>query len=219
MPASYSFPKKKRSGPYIWEYSSASKIKKRRSHKRRGLSSVPQTAMSIIGSKLGKNVTKLYMTSPKSIRNVLKPNMNLQKKIFNLRSKINPRTGRSSVNWRRVNPGYVRIVKRLQELNRTPNENYEMRGENSTGWYVGRVQSIMNLMRRLRQLVANANLYYNEVGNRNYQYSPKSKTLIAEPNNPRGVYVTIAKGVNRRPNGSLFFNLRKRKERKRRTVQ
>lgn len=210
-----SVPKKKRSGPYVWVYSSPSKTKKRRAHKRRGLTNVPPSAMSIIANKLHRNVGSLYAASPKSVRNVLTPHMAHYKQVANLRSKIDPML-RTSVNTRTVNPGYIRIAQRLHQLNRTPNRNYEMRGEFSTGWHVRRVQSMMNLLRRLRQpLAGDPDEYYNERNNRNFSYNSRSKTLIAQPRHPRGAWVTIARDLNRRPNGSMFFNLRKRHDRKR----
>lgn len=213
---SVSVPRKARSGPYVWEYTSASKTKKMRAHKRRGLVSVPQSAMNMIANQLGKNVSKLYLTSPESVRNVLMPHMKRHKKVSNLRGKINIMS-RTALNTRRVNPGYIRIVRRLQELNRTPNENYERRGEYSTGWHSRRIQSMMNLLRRLGRPmpVGDPNQYYNATHNRTYHYEPKSKHLTVSPNHPRGVYVTVAKGLNRKPNGTLYFNLRKRHDRKR----
>lgn len=196
-------PTKKRSGPYVWEYVRPGK--KIRSHKMRGLANVPQSAMKLISNKLGgANVAKLFMTSPKHVRNVLKPNLKNHQLTAKLRNKIQYA--------REVTPDYIRIVRRLQQVNRTPNENYEMRGNTSTGWHVRRIKNMENLLGRL---VLNGNGTYRN-GQKRYDFNKKSRNLVAVPTNPRGVYVTIARGVSKRPNGTLYFNLRKRHDRQRR---
>lgn len=199
--------RKKRSGPYVYEYvrrpGRSVPIKKMRSYKRRGLANVPQNAMNLIASQLGRNVGKLYITSPKNVRNVLQPSMNTQRKIAELRSKLNFRLTRN------VNPAYIQIVRRLQQINRTPDNNYEMRGNYSTGYHARRIQNMENLLARIQR--QGNGMYRNH--RKRYEFNRGS--LIAVPNNPRGVYITIAKGLSKRPNGSLYFNLRKRRERQR----
>ncbi len=202
-------PRKKRSGPYVWGYTNPLRRKKMRLHKRRGLLNVPQSAMNLIAQGLGRNVGKLYITSPRSVRSVLTPSMNLQRKIASLRGKLN---FRGTVNTRYVTPAYIQLVRRLQQINRTPNNNYNRRGETSTGWHAMRIQGMENLLGRL-ELQA-PGMYWNSRNNREYEYTNKGN-LIALPNNPRAPYMTIARQLSVRPNGTLYFNLRKRRERQR----
>lgn len=178
-----------------------------------GLANVPQSAMQLIASKLGgKNVASLYVTSPKYVRNVLKPKLNTQKKVATLRQKLG---FNGTVNTRMVNPAYVQIVNRLKQINNTPNNNYYMRGEYGTGYHARRIQNLQNLLGRLEQ--TNTNYYRNRANpNKHYEFSKNGGQLVAVPVNPQGVYVTIARGLTKRPNGTLFFNLRKRRERSRR---
>lgn len=164
------------------------------------LANLPKNFLINLMKKLPrKNAAMMYIASPRNVRYALKPNMNKYKKIENLRRKIN---FRGNVNSRTVNPNYIRIVRRLQQLNNTPNNNYELRGKTSTGWHTRRIQNMQNLIGRLR---LNGNQYVNDRTNKRYNYN--KRTLIAVPNNPRGVYVAVARGLKRRPNGSLYFNV------------
>jgi hypothetical protein len=179
------------------------------SSKKMSLANLPPGALNLIAKKLNaRSIASLYMTAPKHVRNVLKPNLNTYRKISNLRSKIG---FRGSVNTRTVNPAYIQIVRRLQQINKTPNNNYEMRNEYSTGYHSRRIQNVQNLLGRL--VMTNVGRYRN--GNSYYNFNKGS--LVAVPRHGGGVYVTVAKGISKRPNGSLFFNLRKRRERQRRT--
>lgn len=202
-------PKSKRSGPYVWGYTNPLRIKKTRIHKRRGLSNIPQSAMSLIAQALHRNVGKLYMTSPRSVRSVLTPSMNVQRKIASLRGKLN---FRGPLNTRYVTPAYIQIVRKLQQINTTPNSNYNRRGETSTGWHARRIQGMENFLGRLE--FQSPGMYWNSRNNREYLYTRKGN-LIALPNNPRGRTMTIARQLSVRPNGTLYFNLRKRRERQR----
>lgn len=169
------------------------------------LANLPPNALSLIGSHLkGKNIASLYLTSPKYVRNIIKPNLNKQKKIGNLRNKLN---FRSTVNTRIVNPSYIQIVKRLQQLNNTPNNVYEMRGNTGTGYHARRIKNMENMLGRL--VMINQGRYHNRNNNRYYNFSKGS--LVSVPRTIGGVYITVAKGLSKRPNGSLFFNLRKRR--------
>lgn len=173
------------------------------------LANLPPNALSLIAKKLkGESIGSLYISSPSYMRSAIQPHFNkTRRNIENLRQKI---TGfRGPVNTRIVNPGYVRIVKRLQQLNKTPNIVYEMRGNNSTGYHARRIKSMENLLGRL--VMTNQGRYRN--GNSYYNFNKGS--LVAVPRAVGGVYVTVAKGISKRPNGSLFFNMRKRHERQR----
>lgn len=174
------------------------------------LANLPKNFLVNLVKKLPrKNAAMLAIASPRSnVRHALKPTMNKYKKIENLRRKLN---FRGNVNSFRVNPAYVQIVRRLQELNNNPNNNYEMRGSTSTGWHTRRIQNMQNLLGRLQR--QGNNMYWNRRNDKEYEFNRGS--LIAVPNNPRRPYITIATGLSKRPNGSLFFNLRKRHDRKR----
>lgn len=180
------------------------------SAKRVNLANLPKNFLVNLVKKLPrKNAAMLAIASPRSnVRHALKPTMNKYKKIENLRRKI---SFRGNVNSLRVNPAYIQIVRRLQELNNTPNNNYEMRGNTSTGRHTRRIQAMQNLINRLQ--FQGANMYWNRRNNKNYEFNRGS--LIAVPNNPHRPYITIAKGLSKRPNGTLFFNVRKRHDRKR----
>lgn len=174
------------------------------------LANLPQSALNLIAKKLkGGSIGPLYISAPSHMRNVIQPHFNkTRRNIENLRNKL---TFRSRVNTRRVNPAYMRIVKRLQQINKTPNNVYEMRGNYGTGYHARRIQSMENMLGRL--VMTNQGRYHNRNNNRYYNFSKGS--LVAVPRNPGGVYVTVAKGISKRPNGSLFFNQRKRRERQR----
>lgn len=161
---------------------------------------LPKNFMINLMKKLPrKNATMMYIASPRNVRYALKPNMNKYKKIENLRRKIN---FRGNVNSRTVNPNYIRVVRRLQQLNNTPNNNYVMRGKTSTGYHIRRVQEMQNLLGRLRR---NGNQYVNDRNGRRYNYNRGS--LVSVPTHPSGVYVTIARGLKHKPNGRLYFNI------------
>lgn len=158
------------------------------------LANLPKNFLVNLMKKLPrKNTAMMYIASPRNVRYALDPTMKKYKKIENLRRKIN---FRGNVNSRTVNPNYIRIVRRLQQLNNTPNNNYDL------GWHTRRIQNMQNLLGRLR---LNGNQYLNDRNNRRYNYNKRS--LIAVPTNPRGVYMTVARGIKRRPNGSLYFNV------------
>ena len=202
-PLSLNVKKQKRSGPYVWEYvrspGASVPVKKMRSHKRRGLANVPQSAMNIISTQLGRNVGKLYLTSPKYVRSVLQPSMNTQHQIAKLRGKLTPRFTRT------VHPGYISIVRRLQEIN--GNNNF-------TRAHVNRIQRMQKILERLYNTSGRGRYSNNRNDRGNYVYHKKGGVLYFDPHDMRRIY-KVAKGVSKRPNGTLFFNLRKRRERQR----
>ena len=184
-----------RSGKRVAPVSPSAQSRKR---VKMSLANLPPNALNLIAKKLkGESIGSLYISSPVHVRSAIQPHFNkTRRNIANLRQKI---TGfRGSVNTRTINPGYVRIVKRLQKLNKTPNNVYE------------RIQNMQNLLGRL--VMTNQGRYRN--GNSYYNFN--KGRLVAVPRNIGGVYVTVAKGISKRPNGSLYFNLRKRRERRRR---
>jgi hypothetical protein len=128
--------------------------------------------------------------------------MNKAKKIATLRSKLD---FRGPVNTLRVNPAYIRVVRRLQELNNTPNNNYEKKDKTSTGWHARRIQRMQNLLDRL--VLTNNGIYRNRNRNNNYYNFNKGSLTAVPRNRQRGVYVSVARGLSKRPNGSLYFNL------------
>lgn len=177
--------------------------KKRKSPSPIKFSNLPLNFMRNVASKLPeKNVAMMYMASPKRFRYAIQPNMNKAKKIGTLKSKIGFRHG--SVNTRSVNPAYIRIVRRLQELSPT---------NNNIGWHSRRIQNFMNTLARLE--LQGPGMYWNRRHNKEYEFTKGN--LIAVPNNPRAPYMTVGRQVSVRPNGTLYFNLRKRRERQRRS--
>lgn len=200
--------KKKRSGPYMWEYRSVAPStwgirKKVRSRKRifRG-ENLPQSVLNLISGQLGRNVGRLHVASPSHMRHVSQPHFNRQRKVEKLRNLIRGRLAR------RINPSYIQIVQRLATLNRTPNNNYEMRNQTSTGWHTRRIQNMQNLLGRLQ--LQGTNRYYNAQRNNTYMFNDGK--LVFSPNDPRRPNITIAYGLKRRANGTLYFNTRRRKQ-------
>lgn len=206
-------PRKKRSGPYMWEYIPATAKtwgprKKVRSRKRTfRTTNLPQSAINLIAFQLGRNIGRLHLSAPSQMRTVTQPHFNRQSKIEKLRRSIN---FRGPVNTRSVNPSYIQIVRRLHSLNRTPNENYNMRGELSTGYHMRRIQSMQNLLGRLQR--QNNNGYVNATTGNLYTFNSRRGHLTSVPANPQQPSITIATGLKRRMNGTLHFNTRRRKQ-------
>lgn len=205
--------RKKRSGPYMWEYRPATATtwgprKKVRSRLRTfRTTNLPQSALSLIANQLGRNIGRLHLSSPSHMRSVTQPHFNRQRKVENLRRRIN---FLGPVNTRHVNPSYIQIVRRLQSLNRTPNENYNRRGELGTGYHVRRIQNMQNLIGRLQR--QNNNGYINTTTGNLYTFNSRGGHLTHVPANPQQPYITIATGLKRRTNGTLHFNTRRRKQ-------
>lgn len=175
------------------------------------LSSLPPNPILRIARNLSnQNALAFYMSVPKNVREVLKQDL--------LRRKLRHKLGyRGIAPQGYMTPGVIRIVKRLAEINNTPEENNERRGNRSVGEHVRRVQNSMNLLKRLKRVPNYNNRYINK--NRNQKYNFKKGILQTVPRR-EGHSATriVATGISKRPNGSLYFNLRKRHNRKRNTV-
>lgn len=158
-----------------------------------------------------RSLVHFYMGMPANIRKNLKPILKNRKEkmIGMLRSKIN---FRGPINTRVINPSYIYLLRKLSKINNNPNNYYESRNQYSTGYHSRRVQAALNLLRRLRR--TNNGYYVNNQYNNLYNYN-KRGTLTAVPRVPGGVYVTVARGIQRSPGGRLSFKLKPKREKRR----
>ena len=182
---------------------SMSVVKKRK----RNVNLPPNVTQKVANFLNKNNFFKLYMASPKHMRNAMEPKRQKYIKVGRLRSKLTHDITRT------INPTYIRIVKRLEELNNTPNNYYNLQGKVSTGWHSRRVKRMINNLNQLRP-TADPSLYMHPNG-RYYNYNRGSLSEV--PTNPFGGFVEVAKGLRKNSaTGKLSFNMRTARERRRR---